>query len=1152
MKFRILIFAFLFSTPLFSQDTTWVQTFTFDSITTRRANFEFPQDLNNKRFEKVLMYYKLKCSPLTTWDQYNCGEWDYLTYTRVYNHTGLLDSVRVDGNQYLSNWDSPDTISIAPLPTPHYDYLYRKELVSSGASASTENINSSNTSGKYPFNTENNAGRFQMLISANELNTANISSGLLNSLTLYIDSIGANGELLYPSIAIKSTSDSVLLDFHQTGFTEVYNQSKNGANAFINGANELLFHTPYSWNGNDNLIVEFYFENENPNANSIVFNTENITSDNALYYEQKNGHLEFDGSNHVLLEFSDTLFNDEITIEFWAKGTGNTGTNTSLLEGYDTLNNRIINLHWPWNNNNFYFDAGEGSQYDRIYTGASTTEIDNQWNHWALVKKQSTGEMFIYKNGALWLSGTGKNKNVGYLHRLIIGANKNTSNHWKGKIDELRIYNSALSQTVISNYYKKQANSSHPNWANLMNYYDFDNAPYMIDKSSNDFKAMPSSYGMIQFNEYPLAGVSNPLKRPQIGFGYGGTISQSGADTLYTPLLKEPLIVFEQQTVNYHFEIINSWRGYENGTENTYDSAGQIINTSPINASTNLFNNQITHYYTPFEIIEDIEIARYITPYGIQFDLGPNGFAWIYDVTDYQHYLKDTVDLRAHNTQELLDLKFAFIEGIPPRDIHKREAIWDDFRSYSFNNMANDIDLSAKNVLLSDTSNNFKIKTRMTGHGHQGNNNCCEWVSNNHQIKVDGVSRFNWNIWQPTECGDNPNISQGGTWPYAREGWCPGDKVKEYEFELTPYVTPGDSVSIDYSINDVPTSDPGQGSGNYIAAFDLISYSAPNFQNDAAITDILNPNNWEYYSKFNPTCSNPRVLLRNTGAQNLVSCKIRCWITYGNFLEYEWSGNLAFLEETVVEIPVTDPNFWKDLDSNNLFTAQVYQVNGTFGNDEYLENSVKTSKFDNPEFIDGPFYVWLTTNNKANENEYRLIDEAGNVIFERTQLDNNTQYKDTFDLAPGCYSIIITDNDNDGLSFWYSAQVEGETAGTMRIRKVGGGFIEFFPGDFGNYHRYNFSVGFALEVDEKDLDHEINIFPNPTKQNCTIEVSGSVYNNAHLTIYDLMGKELLSQKMNSSQFFAETNINMSDFKSGTYIVKIITNERTYTKELIKN
>lgn len=66
---------------------------------------------------------------------------------------------------------------------------------------------------------------------------------------------------------------------------------------------------------------------------------------------------------------------------------------------------------------------------------------------------------------------------------------------------------------------------------------------------------------------------------------------------------------------------------------------------------------------------------------------------------------------------------------------------------------------------------------------------CCEWVPNSHQIKVDGVSRFNWNIWEETDCGDNPNIGQGGTWPYAREGWCPGDRVKEYEFELTPFVT---------------------------------------------------------------------------------------------------------------------------------------------------------------------------------------------------------------------------------------------------------------------------------------------------------------------------------------------------------------------------
>ena len=107
MKTSIISLLILFiSTSSFCQDTTWVQTFTFDSIATRRAEFLFPTSLNEKRFEKVLMYYKLKCSPLTTWDSYNCGEWDYLTYTQVFDHTGVMDSVEVLSKQYKVNTDT--------------------------------------------------------------------------------------------------------------------------------------------------------------------------------------------------------------------------------------------------------------------------------------------------------------------------------------------------------------------------------------------------------------------------------------------------------------------------------------------------------------------------------------------------------------------------------------------------------------------------------------------------------------------------------------------------------------------------------------------------------------------------------------------------------------------------------------------------------------------------------------------------------------------------------------------------------------------------------------------------------------------------------------------------------------------------------------
>lgn len=1151
-KILFLFFGLSISITLSAQDTTWVQTFTFDSITNRRANFVFPAELNNKRFEKVLMYYKLKCSPLTTWDQYDCGEWDYLTYTRVFDHTGIYDSVRKDGNRFLANWASPSTIDYTPSPNSIFDTYLKIEQERSNAPLTGFVINTGSTNSSAFFNTAQKGSRFQQLITASELVAAGIQAGDIQGMILDILNIGSNGYLLNPKISLKSTNDILLNAFHSSGFLEVYNRSRGNANPLVVGPNEFLFYQPFVWDGTSNLIIEFSYSSDEPVVNGLVFNSEVVSGNPALSYSQKNGYLNLSGANYTMMELSDQQIGQEMTIEFWAKGTGTAGTNTTILEAYDTLNNRILNIHMPWSDNNLYFDAGVSSGYDRINKTMNASEMDNIWNHWAFVKKQSTGEMLIYKNGVLWHSGTNKTRNIGYIHRFILGANMDQGLKWKGKIDEFRFYNAALSASTIQANYLNKIDASHPNWSNLLTYYDFDNEKYAVDKSANNYLLMPSEHNMIRFDEYPVCGVVASNEKPVLSFLQGTISSISNPIQVIEKRLKPQTVLFEQQAANRHFEIINSYVGTLQGNNIQYDENGQILAQVPFVATNQLTNEQITYYNPPYELVKDVEIARYITPYGIQFDLGPNGFAWIYDVTDYQDYLKNTVDLAAHNTQELLDLKFAFIEGIPPRDLHKREPIWSDFRSYGFANMANDVDLQAKKILLSDTSSNFKIKTRMSGHGQVGNLACCEWVPNNHQIKVDGVPRFNWNIWQTTDCGDNPNIGQGGTWPYAREGWCPGDQVKEHEFELTPFVTPGDSVELDYVINQVPSNDPGQAGGNYIAAYDLISYSAPNFQNDAAIKDVLNPNNYEYYSKWNPTCSNPRVILKNTGANPLTACRITCWVTFGNYIYLDWSGNLGFLEEEIVEIPVDNNNFWLDWDSSKTFQAFVHNVNGTNGDDEYNQNSLKKVHFDAPERIDGPFFVWLSTNNKASENKYRLQDHAGNIIFERTQLANSTQYKDTFNLEPGCYSIIIEDTDSDGLSFWYSSQVEGETAGTMRLRQVGGTYIEFFPGDFGNYHRYDFSVGFTMNVNENELDHEIAIFPNPSNGLTTFEVSGAVNNDASLEILDLTGRLIHSENMNATVNFAESFVDVSDFNTGSYLVKIKTNQRVYTKTLVKN
>jgi hypothetical protein len=88
-------------------------------------------------------------------------------------------------------------------------------------------------------------------------------------------------------------------------------------------------------------------------------------------------------------------------------------------------------------------------------------------------------------------------------------------------------------------------------------------------------------------------------------------------------------------------------------------------------------------------------------------------------------------------------------------------------------------------------------------------------------------------------------------------------------------------------------------------------------------------------------------------------------------------------------------------------------------------------------------------------------------------------------------------------------------------------------------------------LEENKLDHEIAIFPNPATNQATIEISGSVNNDAQLAIYDIMGRPVYSEKMKATDYFAESHVDLSSLNKGTYIVKIITNQRVYTKELVK-
>ena len=108
----IALFIFPFKSVL-SQDTTWVQTYTWEAQNNPETAyespgkrwFEFPASDNGVDYRKVLMYYKLKCFEDGTAGNlgYACGEWDYLTYNYLFDHTGLLDSATYTHPVYKIN-----------------------------------------------------------------------------------------------------------------------------------------------------------------------------------------------------------------------------------------------------------------------------------------------------------------------------------------------------------------------------------------------------------------------------------------------------------------------------------------------------------------------------------------------------------------------------------------------------------------------------------------------------------------------------------------------------------------------------------------------------------------------------------------------------------------------------------------------------------------------------------------------------------------------------------------------------------------------------------------------------------------------------------------------------------------------------------------
>jgi len=1137
MKKTVLITLLLivFGLPLIKAqnigDTTVVQTLEFSDITKRRGWYVFPSDTNT--YSKILMYYTLKCDAATTQDGYACGEWDYTTYTNLYQHENVGSSY-----YYLGN-TNPDTIFYVSNPIYDYNHSYQYFPVYDVTTSETSGtVGVGATTLTEVFNTSNRTGKAQYIFTASELTTAGIIAGFIDKLALDVTALGP--EINNLKISVKHTTLNELTPAsYETGLQEVYNINTSIASV---GTVNFNFHTPFIWDGTSNIVVEFCFDNTSAGSDFSI--TGDAAGFNAGITGSDNGYLDFGSGDYV--EVPSAAFSnisDQITVSFWCYGDPNImPMNSYIFEGRDANGYRVVNSHLPWSNSRVYWDAGNNStnSYDRIDEAANAIDFTGQWNHWAFSKNATTGDMIAYLNGAVFMSGTGKTKSMAGIETFKIGGpgQNDYSGRYDGYIDEFRVWNVALDQTTIQGWMNKSINATHPNIGNLQAAYNFNDltGTVAIDYSANGHDAQ--LMGLPAWNMESAcdlnSNISQSTNRPNMTFIQGSYTSHLDSVLVIDSVEHHQVSIVETTTsvdmnvTGISSSAVDTSYGWLPGYSFVYGTNGAIIDSTYIAHDGFFLNtyNQTTH-----------QIQNYVTPYGIGLSLGVNGFRWVYDVTDYKPLFHDTVEFSAGNQQELIDVKFVMIHGTPPRDVIDFETIW--LGDYQHSNIANDISMPAVDVDLNPNATQYTVKTRTTGHWFGGFENCAEFCPKLHDLSINGTQEFQWLNWKT--CADNPVISQGGTWIYDRAGWCPGTFGDTYNHDITPYITPGGVASIDYGME----YDAGGMEGNYRTTVQLVSYGDINFLNNATVDDVISPNIWEYHNRVNPICDNPKIVIKNNGSANLTSATIEFWVCNGGHESFNWTGNLAFGETEEVELPISGQGFWFEAQDCKWFNIDIVSANGT--SDDYDYDNTYSVEFEAPKTYPSDFYIWTITNNAASENELYVYDENGNVIFSRTNFANSTQYKDTLSLPSGCYKMEFLDSDGDGLGFF--ANSDGN--GSIKTKMLGGPQLDQFDSDFGTHITHYFTVGYTLSEEEIESYTSVEIFPNPSETIFNIEIEG-FGKSMSIAVLDATGREIFSELISGSEHIVKTQVDLGEMECGIYFIKISNGEKQQIKRLIKN
>jgi hypothetical protein len=184
--------------------------------------------------------------------------------------------------------------------------------------------------------------------------------------------------------------------------------------------------------------------------NGTLINGPTFTTDR---FGQPNKAINFDGiDDHVSVPNNNTLsgFN-EITMSAWVNHNQTTGTLGAIIaKWYQSIQDNYLMVLAGGTNK---FGAYTNNERGISFESPNSIPI-NTWNHLVFTHDSSGDKLFF--NGYLVASNTVSGTIIYSPQNLLIGADSNLGTLWrffKGKVDDVRLYNRALSRLEVQQLY---------------------------------------------------------------------------------------------------------------------------------------------------------------------------------------------------------------------------------------------------------------------------------------------------------------------------------------------------------------------------------------------------------------------------------------------------------------------------------------------------------------------------------------------------------------------------------------------------------------------------------------------------------------------------------------------------------------------------